>query len=862
MDQSPSSDSDAVDLTTCEREPIHLLGTIQPFGFLLAVNADWIVIRASDNTHSYLGLDPGQLVGHPATHCIQDDVLHDIRGRMQLAAAPGVVERLFGQHLAPGGKAFDVAMHQSGHETILEFEPAEDLQTSALATLRTVFSRLERHVDQRDLCRDAARQVRALTGFDRVMIYRFNDDGSGEVVAESAKYGLSPFLGLRYPAADIPAQARALYERNLLRIIVDVDAVPAAVAPALSPVGTPIDLSMSMLRSVSPIHLEYLRNMGVRSSMSISILRGGRLWGLIACHHGTPKHVGFQRRSVAELFGQMFSHLLEVRLREEERVDDDRTRDIHHRIAAAFAAPDASLTGVPKALAAMTGYIAADGIATYQAGQVTLTGMTPTKEEFLQVVRFLNKTAAGRVYATHCLKDVFPPAADFTMRAAGLLAVPISRTPRDYLVFFRRELVQTVTWAGDPTKVATLGPNGIRLTPRKSFQAWQETVRDHSERWSPRDVRAAEQLRVTLVELVLRIADTAETERTGAARRNELLIAELNHRVRNILGLVRGIISQSALHTDDTKTLVNSVGDRIRSLARAFDLLSNTNWQPASLHELLRTEIEAFDESHSHLTMVGPDVMLQPKAFAAMALVCHELVTNARKHGALSVPSGRVTMQTKTDPGGNVAISWRESGGPPVTAPNRRGFGSTILAEVIPFEVDGISTPDFRPSGFVLAIELPAAVAECVSAASPLSEVSGATEEAPDFSMLAQLLAVSLVVEDNLFIALDVEDMLRKLGAVRVDIAKSVDEAIGLISQRPYSFALLDVNLGTESSLPVARALFLTDTRMVFGTGYGEAHALDATLASIPVVSKPYHPASIARVLSRLPSLSGDLVGK
>ena len=862
MSPSPPSPGVAVDLTTCDREPIHILGAIQSFGFLLSVNADWIVTRASENTHSHIGLDPGHLVGQPAERCIGKEVLHDIRGRLQLAGAPGVVERLFGQRLTLGGGLFDVAVHQSGPEIIIEFEPSEAQETAALPTLRSVFNRLERHVNQHDLCRDAARQVRALSGFDRVMVYRFDDDGSGEVVAESARNGLSSFLGLRYPAADIPAQARALYERNTLRIIVDVDAVPAAITPALSPEGMPLDLSMSVLRSVSPIHLEYLRNMDVRSSMSISILRGSRLWGLIACHHRMPNRVGFQRRSIVELFGQMFSYLLEARSKEEERLQDEQARDIHHRLASAFAAPNQSLTMVPEVLAGMTGYIAADGIASYHAGEITLTGLTPTKEEFLQIVRFLNKTQGGRVYATHCLRDVFPPAADFNMRAAGLLSVPISRTPRDYLVFFRREVVRTVTWAGDPTKVATPGPNGIRLSPRKSFEAWQETVRDQSERWSPRDMRAAEALRVTLVELVLRIADTAQAERMGATRRNELLIAELNHRVRNILGLVRGIISQSALHTNDTKALVDDVSNRIRSLSRAFDLLSSTNWQPASLHELLRTEIDAFDQSHARITLIGPDVMLQPKAFAAMALVGHELFTNARKHGALSVPSGQITIETIAKPDGNVGVLWREMGGPPVTVPERRGFGSTILAEVIPFEVDGISTPEFSPSGFTLTVELPAATAECVSAAAPPSDASGVLGDMPDSSVLARLLAVSLVVEDNLFIALDVEDMLRKLGAVRVDIAKSVAEAIELISQRSYSFALLDVKLGAENSLPVARALLPTSTRMVFGTGYGEAHSLDATLASVPIVSKPYHPKSLARVLSRFPVRSDPLVGK
>jgi light-regulated signal transduction histidine kinase (bacteriophytochrome) len=361
--QSTLSPGVGVDLTSCDREPIHLLGAIQSFGFLLSVNADWIVTRASKNTHSHIGLDPGPLVGQPAERCIGKDVLHDIRGRLQLAGAPGVVERLFGQRLTPGGTVFDVAVHQSGSETVIEFEPSEPQEIAALPTLRTVFNRLERHVNQRELCRDAARQVRALTGFDRVMVYRFDEDGSGEVVAESARNGLPSFLGLRYPAADIPAQARTLYERNTLRIIVDVDAVPATIAPALSPEGTPLDLSMSVLRSVSPIHLEYLRNMGVRSSMSISILRGGRLWGLIACHHDSPNHVGFQRRSIAELFGQMFSYLLEVRSREEERLQDAQARDIHHRLASAFAAPNDSLTKVPEALASMTGYITADGIA-------------------------------------------------------------------------------------------------------------------------------------------------------------------------------------------------------------------------------------------------------------------------------------------------------------------------------------------------------------------------------------------------------------------------------------------------------------------------------------------------------------------
>lgn len=298
--------------------------------------------------------------------------------------------------------------------------------------------------------------------------------------------------------------------------------------------------------------------------------------------------------------------------------------------------------------------------------------------------------------------------------------------------------------------------------------------------------------------------------------------------------------------------LVDGLNDRIRSLARAYDLLTTTNWQPASLHDLLRAEIDAYDELHAQISLTGPDVMLQPKAFSAMALVAHELMTNARKYGALSTQSGRITVVASASDDGSVAISWRENGGPPVVAPVRRGFGTSILEQLIPFEADGTSTPSFPASGFCLDIRLPPAAAACIPMSTkPLASPADAAQ-VMDSASLRELLATSLVVEDNLFIALDAEDMLRKLGAAQVDIAKSVAEALTLNTERRYSFALLDVNLGNGNSLPIARALTACGTPFVFGTGYGDAQSLDAGLASVPVISKPYHPDALLRTLSRL----------
>lgn len=848
--------SDDVSLTDCDREPIHLLGSIQPTGFLLSVSTDWRVLRASANIEPFLGLPPDQVIGFAVNTVLAADLLHDIRGRLQTVVGTGIVERLFGQRLKPDGPLFDVAVHISGRETVLEFELALGELPAPLSVLRSMLARVERHTDSGLMHREVTRQVRALTGFDRVMVYRFADDGAGEVVAESAASGLPPFLGLRYPATDIPVQARALYRRNYLRIIADVDAEPVPILPATVPEGVQLDLSMSGLRTVSPIHLEYLRNMGVRASMSISILRHGELWGLIACHHGEPIRLDLQVRSTAELFGQMFSYLLESRERDEDFAYDLRTREIHDQIATAFADPEHSLRNIPDFLTGVANYLPSDGVAIYYGGQISLSGITPTREEFLQLVRFLNKTASGRVFSTHQLSELFPPAADYPMRAAGILSIPISRIPRDYLVFFRREVEKTVNWAGEPTKPALVGPHGVRLTPRKSFEAWQELVLNQSQKWSTRELRAAESLRITMIELVLRIADTAQARRAAAEQSQEILIAELNHRVRNILGLVRGLVSQSAAAATDIRHLVESLDLRIRSLARAHDILTSSDWKSNSLHALLRAEIETYGQFEGRVVLEGPDVLLQPRAFTPMTLVVHELVTNARKYGALSVLGGRITVTTASDELSNVTIAWCETGGPAVSAPLRRGFGSTILEQIIPFELNGSSSPRFLTEGYCLDLVLPAAIAHCVLAEDEKPQVKAAIPHGTaGHADLTPLLQTCLLVEDNLFIAIDAEDMLHALGAGIVVVAKSVPEALDALGKLKFTFALLDINLGAENSLPIARQLQASGVPFAFGTGYSKGMKLGESFAQVPIVPKPYHRSKMIDALMQLAAL-------
>lgn len=272
-----------VDLTNCDREPIHILGTIQPIGFLVALDGHWNITRVSANVGEFFpGESAEALIGRPAEGIFGKAAIHGIRNRLAMLRGPDAVERIFGCTMFDGIDPFDVAVHMSGEEIVIEAEPGSAEHGDATGTVRSMIARLDQSADMTAFFNEGARQVRALSGFDRVMVYRFAPDASGEVIAESARSGIGSFLGLRYPATDIPAQARELYRRNLLRVITSVNAAPV---PILSGPTKPLDLSMSMLRAVSPIHLEYLRNMGVEASMSISIVVEGRLWGLFACHH-------------------------------------------------------------------------------------------------------------------------------------------------------------------------------------------------------------------------------------------------------------------------------------------------------------------------------------------------------------------------------------------------------------------------------------------------------------------------------------------------------------------------------------------------------------------------------------------------
>ena len=739
-------------------------------------------------------------------------------------------------------------MHQSGRHLILEFEPQQGgSDRDALAETYPLLQKVRDARDLESVAREGARAVQALSGFDSVMVYQFQPDQSGKVIAES-KIGAAPsYHGLRFPASDIPAQARALYKRNLLRLIADVDDPGSEIVPQRSPEGEPLDLSLAVTRAVSPIHIEYLRNMGVEASMSVSIMKDGELWGLFACHHRSSRYVPFEKRTAIELFAHLFSYEL-TRLQETTRTaTESRIRDMQARLMRKLADGSDLPSSLLSVSETLNQTIPHDGLILVSNGEVTRTGATPSDAELKPLTRFLNTTASSTVFATDNLSKEHAPAEEYAGRCAGLLAIPISRTPRDYLLLCRREEARTVEWAGAPQKSVSHGPHGPRLNPRKSFEAWQEIVRGQSAPWTEEELRAGELLRGLLLEVFLRIADDTATERKRAQDRQELLIAELNHRVRNILNLMRGLISQSRREDTTLDRFAGSLDGRIQALARAHDQLTRKNWAPTSLTDLVKLEISAYAEEVSRVQITGEDVLLAPEAYSAMALVLHEMVTNSVKYGALSNGNGRVDIALSRGDAGGIDIHWRESGGPVVRPPERRGFGSAIIDRSIPYELNGEAEIDYRMTGVTARFSLPP---RYLSEPENIVQLQHVDKSAPDAK--PRLSGPALVVEDAMIIAMDAADILRDFGASDVRIAGNVRDGLREVEREQYQVAILDVNLGGEQSVKVADALAKAGVPLVLATGYGEQDDLRAIYPPCRIVQKPFSNDTIGAALVEL----------
>lgn len=345
-----------------------------------------------------------------------------------------------------------------------------------------------------------------MTGFDRVMVYRFHPDHSGEVVAEAVRAGLPTYLGLNYPTADIPVPAREIYKKVWVRVIPDIAAPPVPLVSAATDEG-PIDLTHCPLRAVSPIHVEDLTNMGVTATMSLSLLRGTEtvLWGLVACHQYSPRRLPGGTRQACELVAQVASHSLIAAEDREALEDREAARVAHDAMVGRAARPGVTLATLADDEPGLLDLVTASGAAVRVNGESVRRGDAPGGDD-LEAFAVAYTFSAGRAVSIHPddLKTAYPPAAGWANGACGVLAVRVWTDPRDLLVWCRPEDARTVRWAGDPTdKPVSYRPHGSRLHPRRSFDGWRESVRGRSAPWTAAEVDAAARLAAALRELVL-----------------------------------------------------------------------------------------------------------------------------------------------------------------------------------------------------------------------------------------------------------------------------------------------------------------------------------------------------------------------
>jgi light-regulated signal transduction histidine kinase (bacteriophytochrome) len=492
------------DLSQCEREPIHLLGGIQPHGVLLAFSEPDFTLRlVSDNTGELLGRPPEALLGQPLSEVLHASSLVLLTRALSQPASGQL-------RLEAAGRFFTGVPHRSDGLVVLDLEPttAGANEEAALGMVDLLLSPLARAQGPEGLLQAAAEAVRALTRFDRVMVYRFDADWHGEVLAESRDEAMDSFLGMHFPASDIPAQARALYTRHTLRLIADSRAAPVPLRPDVLPsLGRPLDLSGSALRSVSPVHLEYLANMGVGASMSISLLREGRLWGLIACHHRTPLRVPAATRRACDVLARLLS--LQLAAEERASVSAELARRAHlqtqlvERLSEQAATLPVALSQQADLLLGLTG---AGGVALLLGEAPVLVGTTPPADDVRELATWLAGQHFDGTFHTPRLAQHHPPAAGYVDVASGLLAVRLDEASPRFILWFRPEVARTVTWAGNPQKPVVSGPGASRLHPRASFDAWRETVRGASLPWTPEDVACAVGFRSALVGVLLRHA--------------------------------------------------------------------------------------------------------------------------------------------------------------------------------------------------------------------------------------------------------------------------------------------------------------------------------------------------------------------
>jgi light-regulated signal transduction histidine kinase (bacteriophytochrome) len=759
----------------------HLLPAgVQPHALLLVLHPTTLDVLQLAGDATLLG--PAARPGLPLDALLPPGPRAEIA---RLLAQPPEAELHAAEISLPDGTRLDLTIQHGEAGVLLEIErlpPARAAPQPPLPALAAIAARLEAASGVAALCRVAVEALRSFSGFDRVALHRLDPAGGVALLAEASAPGAPAGPPPRDPAADAPREARERALQGWSRLVPDSARAPAPLEPALSPLtGAQTDLSRSRLCAAPPAVLDVLARRGARASLSLSVLREGRLWGVFACHADQPRHLTVPRRVACEAFAQLVSLQLEAAAQAEEDVEATRLVAAERRLLAALAA-----AGLAQALPALAAFLPGSGVALFQDEALHAEGRVPAPP----VLRGLRGALAGGagVVALDTVAEGWPPA-EPGLADTGVLCLAL--------------------------------PDGGAVL-------WFRDGAAPGRRWSGMDVEAAEALRIALLEAVPHRMEDVALARAGARQRQEMRLAELDHRVETLLASLQALARQGEDGLPALEALLARLHGRLRAWAQAHGLAALGRWEGVSLRGLAEEHLRPHraDGPAGCVAIDGPELRLRPRAALALGLALHEMATNAAKHGALSTAAGRLRLGWRVEQGW-LRLDWVEQGGPAVAAPARRGFGCLVIERGLGEELGADSRLDFAPDGLRWQVSiLLAALAEpgAAPAAEPARGLDGARV---------------LVAEDSAFVAMLMAEGLEAAGAVVLGPVARLAEAEALIAGSLPDAALLDIDLDGEAVFPVADLLTARGVPIVFTTGYEPRLVLPPRYARAAVLPKP-----------------------
>lgn len=695
---------DGVDLTDCDREPIHAPQAIQPHGLLLVLNTATLTVEKGagfieDLTGKTTWLDQpvARLLG---------DVLGNRLDDMARTAETGFA----GRWRAVNRLEYDVVVHYARgpapddqeDRMIVEVEQSSQqarLGVELIARIDAAGASLERAVSVQTVCERAAEAFRSLTGFERVMVYRFLDDEAGQVVAESRATGSASFLNHHFPATDIPRQARALYLRNPVRVIPDSRYTPQPLRPVAAG-EPPLDMSDCGLRAVSPVHVQYLKNMGVRASASVSIIVDDALWGLIACHSATPQLLPYELRVACTTLARGLARQLKTKADAELYRERVRLRRLEDELIVRLSTDRALNAALAEHSGQLTDLVGADGLAIVCGDHIACFGHTPPKTAVRQLSDWLTRQPGLRPVASSALSALLPEAAAWRAHASGLLAVRLAGEPPLSLLWFRSEILETIRWAGDPSTAVKSTSGGGALTPRASFEGWSQTVTGRARRWSAAAIESVARLRDALSDFAavnqLRNQNQSLlarlTEGELKLEQQQYLMREVNHRVQNSLTLVSSFLGLQARNLGEgpAGSALQEARRRVRAVSTVHTRLYRGDQDTTiEMSRYIRELVDDLGASTGADWAASIETDLAPVCIDAgravtIGLILTELIINAQKYAYDGRPGPLRICLSESGDMLRLVVADDGKGGHKAG----KGFGSMMIASLVA-QLDG-----------------------------------------------------------------------------------------------------------------------------------------------------------------------------